>query len=317
MRVSLFGGGTDLPEFYLKHGGASLSFTIDKFVYIFLKSRFESNFRLSYSEIEEIENVGDIVHPIIKSVLELSNWNIPLEIASMADVPSRGSGLGSSSSFTVGLINALASFRREKSSTMDLAEKAFLVEREFCGVKVGKQDHYAAAFGGLNFFEFQPDNQTKISQISDQKSLLEDLFTSVMLFYTGVTRSAREILKAQAAVTEAGKNTRALLRTKELTYQAYKEFERGRTDFLGELLHQGWMTKKQFHDWISNSLIDQMYAKALAAGATGGKLLGAGGGGFLFLIAPPATQESVRNSLSNFREIKIQPSSNGSEVLYI
>jgi D-glycero-alpha-D-manno-heptose-7-phosphate kinase len=315
LRVSFAGGGTDLPSFYRRFGGAVVSTAIDKFVYINVNQKFDERIRVSYSKTEEVDSVEQINHKIVRAALTSMSLRGGLEITSIADVPSSGTGLGSSSSFTVGLLLALNAFVSRYVSPGELAAEACRVELDLCGEKIGKQDQYAAAYGGLNFIRFEPDETVIVEPILCSGEDLERLESHLVTFYTGKTRPASSILVEQSDRSESHAGTQNLLRRMtELAYLLRQELSSGNIDALGPILDEGWDLKREMHQNISDSGIDDWYRAARAAGASGGKLMGAGGGGFLMFFAPPQRHDAIERALG-LRRFEIGLERGGSRVL--
>jgi D-glycero-alpha-D-manno-heptose-7-phosphate kinase len=315
LRVSFAGGGTDLPAFFRQFGGAVVSTAIDKFVYVNVNKKFDDGIRVSYSRTEEVESVQDIHHPIVRAVLQKFRIAGGLEITSVADIPSRGTGLGSSSSFTVGLLLALHAFQSRYISPGDLAEEGCTVEIDLCGEPIGKQDQYAAAYGGLNFIRFEPDGSVTVEPILCDGDALARLQSSLVTFYTGKTRQASSILTEQNHKAGCDSTTQGLLkRMKVLAYDLRNELNQGRIESLGEIMDEGWRLKRETHASVSSSQIDDWYCAAKRAGAIGGKLLGAGGGGFLTFFAPPDRHALIAQA-TGLRRVPIGLERSGSRVL--
>jgi D-glycero-alpha-D-manno-heptose-7-phosphate kinase len=316
-RISFFGGGTDFPAFYEEHGGAVLLTTINKYCYISLHALspfFKHKFRASYAKTESVIEPSEFEHPLIRETLLQLNVKQGLEISHVADLPGR-TGLGSSSSFTVGLLHALHVFHGQRVTAEDLAREAILIERERIGDAGGHQDQYAAAYGGLIRLDFSTNRKVSVRHLTLSTSRLSELEDHMMLFYTGLEQSAEEILHEQQKRTKI--NTLALLQMKELvgtaesiltSQQPLKEF--------GQLLHESWNLKKGLSSGISNTAINNAYEAAQRSGAWGGKLLGAGGRGFLLLLAPPECHDLIRASLSTLQEVSIACSATGSEIIF-
>lgn len=321
-RISFLGGGTDLPSFYLEEEGAVLSTTINKYMYITINDRFDSSYRLAYSKTEICESVDQIEHKIIACVLkkyarlaEAKNGGRGLEILSMADIPS-GTGLGSSSSFTVGLLHAMKAHIGRFQSAEQLASEASRIEIEDLKEPIGKQDQYAAAYGGLQYIRFLPSGEVSVEPVICSKQTKQSLQSSIMLFYTGMTRSASGVLAEQKGNTEKKRET--LREMRNLAYQLKKVLENGESAVkVGELLHEGWMLKKTLASGISGNRIDEWYDRARAAGATGGKILGAGGGGFLMMICDPEKQARVREELKELRTVPVELEGFGSRIIFV
>ena len=318
LRVSFFGGGSDLPAYYRRHGGAVLSTTIDKSVYVTVSRKFDAAVRVSYSRTEEVARAADVEHPLVREALGLLGIEGGIEITSVADIPARGTGLGSSSAFTVGLLNALHAYQGRHAPAARLAEEACHIEIERCGEPIGKQDQYAAAFGGFNFIRFHPDDRVEVTRLVCPADVTEELQRRLLFFYTGVTRSASALLGEQsAAVARPGAAASA---TSELTCLAGQAFEalcEGDLEPLGPMLDTAWRLKKGLAAGVSNDLVDQAYAAAIGAGAEGGKLLGAGGGGFLMFLAPPARHNAIRAALGALRETPLRFAPHGSSIIFV
>ena len=320
LRVSFFGGGTDYPEYFRRTPGAVLGMAINQYVYVSmlrLANILEYKYRVSYSRIETVAELSDIQHPVVRSVLTHYGTTQPLDISIMADLPAR-SGLGSSSSFTVGLLNILFTLQRQVTTKLDLARAAVFVERDLLGENVGVQDQYHAAFGGLNRFDFA-DERTRITPIQMTGSCLAALTSCLFLLYTGVTRLASATLDEQMQRTRSGQADRDLSHLLTLTGQAVGVLEgcdpeRMLVEF-GAMLHEGWETKKRLSSRVSNPEIDTLYAAALAAGAIGGKLCGAGSGGFLLMLVAPERQSAFIAAMGSVCVIPIGLDTTGSTIL--
>ena len=315
MRLSFAGGGSDLPVYYRENGGAVLSTSINKFVYLCLNRGFDGRVRVAYSRTEEVDRVSDLDHKLFRAVLGKLDIEGGVEIASIADIPSRGSGLGSSSAFTVGLLHAVHAYQGRYRSKEDLAKEACEVEIDICGEPIGKQDQYAAAVGGINFIRFNPDDTVDVEPVVMPRKTLLEMEGSMMMFYTGIVRSASDLLQTQSAnvAGDAAKraNTRRLV---ELAHELRDELSRGNAEAVGAVMHEGWLLKKSLAEGISSGFIDEGYAKALAAGALGGKLLGAGGGGFFVFYVPPHRREAVKEALKPLNFIDFALDTKGSNI---
>jgi D-glycero-alpha-D-manno-heptose-7-phosphate kinase len=320
LRVSFFGGGTDYPEYFQRARGAVVGMAIDRYVYIAalrLSNTLDYRYRLSYSRVETVKAASDIQHPLVRTALQHFEITEPLDISIMADLPAR-SGLGSSSSFAVGFINLLASMRRRQITKLDLARQAVFVERELLRENVGVQDQYHAAFGGLNRFDFERD-RTRISPVQMTGECLTALTGSLFLMYTGVTRFASATLDEQMQKTRSGTVDQDLSHLLTLTGQAVdvlegSDPERMLTDF-GAMLHEGWETKKRLSSKVSNPAIDAMYDAARETGALGGKLCGAGSGGFLLVLVPPQRQPLFEERFAESGIIRVNIDTIGSTIL--
>ena len=318
LRVSFLGGGSDLPSYYRRNGGAVLSVAIDQSVYVTVSRKFDNAVRVSYSRTEEVAHASEVEHPLVRESLALLGIEGGIEITSVADIPARGTGLGSSSSFTVGLLNALHAYGGRHATADRLAEESCLVEIDRCAEPIGKQDQYAAAFGGFNFIRFHPNDTVEVTKMVCSQSLVAELQSRLIFFYTGVTRSASSLLRQQSAdVAIGGAKSDATSHLAKLAEQAFSELCSGELEHLGLMLHEAWQSKKKIADGISNGLIDQAYDAAIRAGAEGGKLLGAGGGGFLMFLAAPERHDCIRQSLQPMRETRFRFVPYGSRIIFV
>ncbi|MBI4367219.1 MAG: GHMP kinase [Deltaproteobacteria bacterium] len=318
LRVSFLGGGSDLPSYYRQHGGAVLSTAIDQSVYVTVSRKFDDAVRVSYSRTEEVARASQITHPLVREALAMLNIEGGIEITSVADIPAKGTGLGSSSSFTVGLLNALHAYCGRHVPAVKLAQESCEIEIERCGEPIGKQDQYAAAFGGFNFIRFDADDTVEVKKVLCSPQLTAGLRDRLLFFYTGLTRSASSLLQQQSTEMAASKEkSNAMGAMVRLAEAAYTDLCDGKIDAFGPMLHEAWQIKKQMTDGISNSLIDKAYDAAIAAGAEGGKLLGAGGGGFLMFLAPPERHDAIRGALSTLRETPFRFASQGSSIIFV
>lgn len=298
-RLSFAGGGTDLPGFYERHGGAVVSSTIDKYIYVTVKRHsplFNESYRLSYSKTEHVDNLSEIENDVARECLRVVNVEPPLFIATASDLPV-SSGLGSSSSFAVGLLYALHTLRGEDVSAGQLAEEACHVEINVLGHPIGKQDQYAAAFGGMNYIAFQPDGRVHLDSVWLPGEGAPGLFRNFMLFWTGVQRDAKVVLREQRNNIDRTSDTLVQMRDMAATCRDLMLADGQAPAKLAALLNEGWRAKRSLASTITTSEIDALYDRALAGGALGGKIAGAGGGGFLFLVVPPERQDAVRSAL--------------------
>ncbi len=315
-RVSFFGGGTDFPEFYSEHGGAVLLTAIDKYCYISLHRLspfFKYKFRASYARTELVQAPSEFQHPLIRECLLDLNVQEGLEITHISDLPGR-TGLGTSSSFTVGLLNALHAFRNESVSAEQLAREAIRVERERVGDVGGHQDQYAAAYGGLLRLDFSGDRQVAVKRLPVSGDRVAQLKRRLLLFYTGVEQAAGEILSEQKK--RVGQNKQALMEMLQLVGEAERILTGGNLAGFGDALHEAWQLKKGLSKGITNDAINQAYEAARSAGARGGKLLGAGGRGFLLLYAEPDAQPEVIRKLQALRPVPFSFSDQGSQIIF-
>lgn len=315
LRISFAGGGSDLESFYEQEPGAVLSTAIDKYMYITVKSRFEPNFRIGYSRTELVDKPEDIEHPIVRECLKLNGIRDGMEIVSIADIPAQ-SGLGSSSSFTVGLLHALHAYQGHVVSAQRLAEQASMIEIERLKEPIGKQDQYIAAYGGLQFIQFQPDGNVFVDPVVCTPQTRSELNRRLMLFFTGMTRNTRDILSKQQANTNGKRD--ALRRMCEIARQLRDVLTVGSDlNAFGTGLHNAWELKKTLESSIHNPQIDDYYDRALKAGALGGKLLGAGGGGFLLIFCEPHLQQKVRTALAELRLVPFSLEPQGSKIIFV
>ena len=318
LRMSFVGGGSDLPVFYRRYGGAVVSTAIDKFVYITVNKKFDNRIRISYSKTEEPATVAKIKHPLVREALGMLGIEGGIEIASIADIPGRGTGLGSSSSYTVGLLHALHAYGSRFASAEQLAREACEIEIERCGEPIGKQDQYAAAYGGFNFIEFYPDDSVGIEPIICKRETMQQLQANTLVFYTGLTRSASSILKAQQnEVGKERKKQKVLLRMVNLARDLKAELQTNNLGAFGDIIHENWILKKSLTESVTTTAIDDWYARARRAGAIGGKLLGAGSGGFLMFYAPQERHEAIAEELSNLRRVVFRFEPQGSKIIFI
>jgi D-glycero-alpha-D-manno-heptose-7-phosphate kinase len=315
-RMSFVGGGSDLPVFYRESEGAVISSTIDKYVYVAVNRKFDTRVRLSYSKTEDVLNSSEVEHPLVRSSLEMLRITGGIEISSIADIPSKGSGLGSSSSFTVGLLNALYCLKKINISKLNLAMKACEIEIDLCNEPIGKQDQYAASVGGINLIRFLPNNTVIVEPINSMPEKIKRLEESILVFYTGLTRRTAEILGKHIEVPPTSKEFYSMRKMVELCYEFKKELENGEIKNLGQILHESWMKKIEINDKVITPEISDYYQKGILAGAHGGKILGAGSGGFLMFIAPIQNHELIKRALSKLRPMDINFENYGTQIVY-
>jgi len=317
LRISFFGGGSDFSYYYKNYGGAVLSSSINKFIYVNLNKKFEGGFRISYSENEYVESLGQIKHKIIRESLLSRNVKENLEIVTVADIPSKGTGLGSSSAFTVGLLSALNALYKQNVSRYNLANESSSVEICLCNEPIGKQDHFASCFGGFNLIKFNQDDSTQVIPISNKDGVIDKLEDNLLIFYTGLTRNASEILKRQTnLIQNDSKKLEILHKMVNLVYIGAECLSSQNLKAFGEALDLNWTYKKKLSDEISNSMIDDCYQKAKKNSALGGKKLGAGAGGFLLLFAPKNKHANIIKALSNLKFLDFKFEGQGSTVIY-
>lgn len=299
LRISLGGGGTDLASYYRDHEGFLIAAAIDKYVYVTCMRPFKKGLYLKYSQLEKVNKVSEISHPIIRETLNEFNSNeSQIEITTLADIPS-GTGLGSSGSFTTALLKALYSHQKKLIKPEELAELACHIEIDRLGQPIGKQDQYAATYGGIKAFKFNKDDTVTVKSLSIDKDTLLDLENNLLLFFTGFSRRSGSILKDQKERTEKNDNVMInnLHYVKELGHKSKKALEKGDTELFGKLLHEHWEHKKNRSSGMSNLEIDNWYDTAMKNGAIGGKVVGAGGGGFLMFYA--SDRNKLRRAMSN------------------
>lgn len=314
-RMSFAGGGSDIAVFFEKHGGCAVSTTINKYMYISVHPSFKSmDTVLKYSQTETVDAIDKVEHKYFKEILNQLRIS-GVEIVSTADVPA-GTGLGSSSSFTVGVLHALYSYKGKFVSKEKLAQKACEIEIENLKNPIGKQDQYAAAYGGLNFYQFNKDGSVFVEPVIMKNDLYRQLEKNLMLFYTGKLHSANDILIEQNSNIAAGKKEENLFRMCGLARELREELQHNNIDAMGEILNEGWKLKKVLAGSISNPDIDEYYDIALKHGAVGGKLLGAGGGGFLLFYVPEQRQQEVRSALK-LSQMPVSFERQGSAVIYV
>ncbi len=313
-RISFAGGGTDLESFYREEPGAVVSTAIDKYMYVNAHPYFEDRILLKYSRTELVKRVSQIKHPLMREAIRLAKIKGGIEIASAADIAA-GTGLGSSSSFTVGLLHALHAFEGRYVPAERLAREACDIEIKRVKEPIGKQDQTIAAHGGFQFIEFLPGGEVRVQPIIFPRGKEAALNERMLLFYTGTTRSASRILNRQGRRAKANRDH--LRKIRGFADAARESLQRGRIDDLGEILHEGWELKKSLAKGISNPRIDRAYAKARKAGAMGGKVLGAGGGGFLLLFAKNGRQGALRHAMKGWREIPFNFEPEGSKIVYV
>ena len=315
LRITFVGGGTDLPFYYEKRDyGAVVSSAINKYIYVTVNRKFDSSIRISYSKTEIVDSVDRIEHPTIRESLRLLGIENGIEIVSISDIPSRGTGLGSSSTFLVALLHALHSYKGEFVSAEELAREAVRVEREILKEEGGKQDQYIAAYGGTNLMKFRNDGSVEMVNAVSHDSNLKRIEESLLLLYTNRERSSTEIHKDQ--IENSSERMNVYDEMKKLADGTLKAICDGDIDALGELMHRNWMMKRSLSSRISDKWIDEKYERAIKLCAKGGKLVGAGGGGFLLLVAEPEKHENIARELG-LRKVDFKLSQSGSRVIFV
>ncbi len=314
LRVSLFGGGTDFRSFFESEGGCVLTTAIDKYIFVTIKRRFDEKLRIGYTQTEVVDHLDCIKHELIREALRKARVERGVEITTMGDIPSEGSGLGSSSTVTVGALHATHRLLGELVGAEQLAREACEIEIDTLKKPIGIQDQYIAAYGGLRFLEFTTGGEVRNQKLALDPGTLRQLNENTMLFFTGLTRKSASVLRQQ--IENINGKMKVLREMKRLAYEAQRELLCGNADALGALLDESWCLKKQLASKISNSQLDEMYDTARAAGALGGKITGAGGGGFLLLYCPHAYQQAVRTALHSFQELPFKLEADGSKVIF-
>ncbi len=314
LRISFAGGGTDFKDFYSQDYGSVVSTAIDKYVYVIVKERFDHYIRVGYTRTEMVESIDDLQHELVREALRIVGIDKGIEIATMADVPSEGSGLGSSSTVTVGVLNALYAYKGESVTAERLAREACHIEIDILGKPIGKQDQYIAAYGGLRHFKFYPDEEVEVSSIPLDESAKQRLNESLLLFYTGVTRKSEDVLTEQKR--NIARKMAILTEMRDQADELARLLKLGAIASLGQTLRENWNRKRQLASSISNPHIDQLVEAAISAGAIGCKVTGAGGGGFFLVCVPPENRAAVRKKLGHLRELPISLARDGSKVIF-
>lgn len=318
LRISFAGGGSDLASFYRYAPGAVVSTAISKYIYITVNKKFDQRIRVSYAVTEIVDHVGALNHDLIREALRLVGLHGGIEITSISDIPSKGTGLGSSSSYTVGLLKALYSYQGRHVGAKRLAQEACKIEIDICGKPIGKQDQYIAAYGGLQYIQFNPDETVFVDTIICSPETKQELQRRLLMFYTGLSRPDGSPLIAQKHNTENDLSVRQSL--KRMVQQAQDLRDSLTANDLGsfgEILHQGWLEKKKLAKGISNPKIDEWYERARRHGAVGGKITGAGGGGFLLFYGLPEHHENIIKALPELRLVPFRFEPQGSKIIYI
>jgi D-glycero-alpha-D-manno-heptose-7-phosphate kinase len=313
LRISLFGGGTDFPGYFRIHGGNVLSFAINKYIYVIIKERFDPQIRISYTVTEIVDRVQDIKHELIREALKMVGVKHSVEIATMGDIPA-GTGLGSSSTVTVGALHAFHTYCHQSVSAEELARQACEIEVNILKKPIGFQDQYIASYGGVQFFEFKKDGSVAHQAMEIDPDILDALNQHLMLLYTGVTRKSETILTDQK--NNIHHNLFALSKLKQMACDARVALSQGRRDEIGNLLHESWEFKKSLAPGINNGKLGEIYTIARNAGALGGKVTGAGGGGYLMLYCPLAKRGKVRQALPHLKELPFRLEPGGSRVIF-
>jgi D-glycero-alpha-D-manno-heptose-7-phosphate kinase len=318
LRVSFVGGGTDLPAFADRHGGAVVSTTIDKYVYVLVNERFEETIRVSYTKTEIVDRPADLEHDLVREALRAAGIERNLEIVTVADVPARGTGLGSSSALSVGLLHALFTYRGIRKSPAELAAGACRIEIDVLGKPIGRQDQYASAFGGLQALRFEERGEVRREPLALPAEERDRLERNLLLFYSGRGRDAADVLAPVGErITREREAVAVLRRMRDRAIGLAEALATGgNADLVGKALGEDWELKRSLHPRVSNPRIDGAYKSALGAGALGGKIVGAGGGGFLLLYVPEEHQGRVRETLRDWRELPFVFESGGSRIVF-
>ena len=312
LRISLLGGGTDFPDFYKKYGGCVLTIAIDKYVYCIIKERFDNKIYIGYSQKEIVDHIDQIKHDLAREALRLTGIKQGVELSFLADIPSQGSGLGSSSSFLVGLLQAFYLYQNQTFNTRKLARQACKIEIDILGQPIGVQDQYIAAFGGIKFISFH--KKINVLGVALSSDIREELDNHLILFFTGQTRKSSTVLiKQKQNITN---KTKVLKQMAQHAKIGHNLLQQGRFKDLGGLMDQSWQLKKTLASNISNPQIDQMYHLAKKTGAYGGKISGAGNGGFLTLLVPPEKKPAVKKALKKYHYLQPGLSFDGSKSIF-
>ena len=312
LRLSLLGGNTDFREYFLNYGGLVLTATIDKYVYCIIQKRFDDLVIVNYSVKEIVDSAENVDHDLVREAMRMVGIKDGIEITFLSDVPSEGSGLGSSSAVTIGVLNALHQFKGESVTSKQLAEEAIKIELDILERPIGILDQHIIAVGGLRVIEFATSGKVFAQKVDINESIKEDFNNSLMLFYTGITRKADDIL----SVFNVSDNKPLLDQNKIFANDGVVALLKGDLRKFGEIMDTYWKMKKQLVDKVSNSEIDSMYEKAKKVGAIGGKIIGAGGGGFLLVVFPANKRAVIREALKDYKELPFRFSDNGSKVIF-
>ncbi len=313
LRISFLGGGTDFEDFYATNTAAVLSTAIDKYTFVIVKERFDDMIYVNYSKKEITDKVDDLEHELVREAMRMTGVDKGIEITTLADVPAEGTGLGSSSSVTVGLLQALYAYQGKSATAKDLARQACEIEINILGKPIGKQDQYICAYGNMQFIIFRSDG-VEVEKLEMNTEAKRKLNENLLLFYTGISRQASQILTEQKA--NISDRLVVLREIAKLAFEAKEALLNGAFNEFGELLHRGWELKKQLASNVTNDEINDIYQAARKAGATGGKITGAGGGGFLLLYCPAERKDNVRASLRHLRELSFHFENDGSKIIF-
>ena len=314
LRISFVGGGSDLKEFYQHRQGKVISASIDKYIYVIVKKRFDNKIVLNYTHREIVDSADEINHELIREAMKITGIDEGIEISTLADIPSEGSGLGSSSTVTVGLLQALYAYQNQIVTKEQLAQEACKIEIDVLDKPIGKQDQYAAAFGNVNIITFNNNGSVKVENLDLCEEQIRRFGSNILLFYTDKTRKADTILAEQKKNTI--NKSEIIKKMVDLVDPFAENLKSKNYDKLGELLNTNWEYKKQLASKISNGDLNNMYDTAIKAGAIGGKISGAGGGGFMMLYVPRHKQDNVRDKMKNYRELPFMIDKYGSRIIF-
>ena len=318
LRISFVGGGSDISAYYKYKPGAVVTTAINKYIYITVNKKFDNKIRASYSQTENVDNASQIKHPLIRECLKKVGIERGIEVTSMSDIPSEGTGLGSSSSYTVGLLNAMYAYKGKYASAEKLAKEASEIEIEILKNPIGKQDHYIAAYGGLQFIQFLPDDSVTLNPIICSPEIKKKLEKQLLLLYTGLTRSSNKILEKQSQnMAKSDKSREIMDQMVEVAYEMQKMLNSNSTKNFGQLLNENWLLKRKMAQGVSSRAIDKWYRISKKNGAEGGKILGAGGGGFLLLYAKERNRGRILQSLKELKPTDFNLEPQGSKIIFV
>lgn len=318
LRISFVGGGSDIQSYYKYKVGAVVSTAINKYIYITVNKKFDNKIRASYSKTENVSSADELQHPLIRECLKKVGIERGIEVTSMADIPSKGTGLGSSSSYTVGLLNALYAYKGKYVSAEKLAQEACEIEIEILKNPIGKQDQYIAAYGGLQFIQFLSDKSVTVDPIICSSEIKKKLESQFLLLYTGLTRSSNKILAKQSKNMKKSVNKREIMdRMVKIAFEMQKLLNNNSINGFGELLDENWLLKRKMAHGVTSKAIDRWYAIAKENGAEGGKILGAGGGGFLLLFAKKKYHDKILRSLKELEPTDFNFEPQGSKIIFV
>jgi len=318
LRISFVGGGSDISAYYKYKPGAVVTTAINKYIYITVNKKFDNKIRASYSQTENVDNADQIQHSLIRECLKKVGIDRGIEVTSMSDIPSEGTGLGSSSSYTVGLLNALYAYQGKYASAEKLAREACEIEIDILKNPIGKQDHYIAAYGGLQFIQFFSDENVDVSPIICSSEIKKKLESQLLLLYTGLTRSSKSILGRQSKNMKHKTDKRTIMdKMVLLAYKMQTQLSNNNIKNFGELLDENWLLKREMAVGVTSEIIDRWYSTAMKKGAGGGKILGAGGGGFLLLYAKKKFHDKILHSLKDLRPTPFIFEPQGSKIIFV